>query len=47
MMSSGVLWPEHMDNNIEFSNTKATVYWRSHYGSAGWRPDVVYVRMRV
>lgn len=27
MMSGRVLWPELTDNYIEFSNTKATIYW--------------------
>lgn len=31
VVSSGVLWPEHMDNCLEFSNTKATIYWMLLY----------------
>lgn len=31
VVSSGVLWPERMDNCLEFSNTKATIYWMLLY----------------
>lgn len=31
VVSSRVLWPEHMDSCLEFSNTKATIYWMLLY----------------